>query len=138
MFRAEDNFTTTVDGAAAHAAGFARFKYDINHDPYDYIEHEGVHGICNECGEECDSVCLNEYENNVSPCCEAEVVEGGNTLIREDIHVANKHHSFEIGCDEVRVGDKYKLSVYRFWRKDGPKWIRVYRKRLNKGSNWEV
>ena len=74
MTYGKDNFTTTVDGACSHAAGLARYedRYDIGYADPDR-DYEDTHGVCSECGEECDSVFIDEEE--VSSCCEAEIIE---------------------------------------------------------------
>jgi len=93
-------------------------------------------GICDCCGEACTAqpidVGIGPYEywgargNHVdiqllSPCCEAEVVEGGQKLIRTAKHVAKKPHN----NGQIQPGDTYYLRVYRHWRCGGPTWITV-------------
>jgi hypothetical protein len=93
-----------------------------------------VHGICDECGIECDSVQedqgIGSYEYwgsvsvhhdycDVSPCCGAKVVEGGNTLLRISEHTARRDHQ----KGGIKKGDRYKIIVTRCWRKHGPRWI---------------
>jgi len=94
----------------------------------------GTRGICDECGIECDSVTVDEgigpyeywgscgvHHNYVdrSPCCHAEVVEGGNTLVRISDHTARRDHK----RGGIKKGDRYRLVVTRCWRRHGPHWI---------------
>ena len=99
-----------------------------------YCEYDDLNeGICSSCGEPCTEVfvdCSFDYEYGSisgvyrdgymgSDCCEAEVVEGGTSLVRKSVHVARKDHK----DGKVKAGQKYRISVYRHWRKDGPSWI---------------
>jgi hypothetical protein len=90
-------------------------------------------GICGECGEECSSKfedCSFDYEYGsisgvycdgyeVSDCCGADIIEGGVSLVRRSVHVARKDHK----DGKIKTGQKYRISVYRHWKKDGPSWI---------------
>lgn len=93
-----------------------------------------IHGICDDCGLECDAILedqgIGSYEywgsrgvhhdyRNVSPCCGASVVEGGNTLVRISEHTARRDHK----KGGVKKGDRYKIIVTRCWRRNGPHWI---------------
>ena len=95
-----------------------------------------VTGICDECGLECESTTqdngIGPYEfwgergthhdyAEVSPCCGAEVVEGGNSLVRISNHVARRDHK----TGGIKAGDSYRLVVTRCWRHHGPHWIRT-------------
>ncbi len=106
-------------------------------------------GICESCGEFCSPVpvdCgIGPYEywgatgihkdiQMLSPCCEAEVVDGGNTLIGTTYHTARKDHA----DGKVKKGDYYSVSVYRYWRKDGPSWIRNFKKVIQKSRQLEL
>lgn len=51
-------------------------------------------------------------------CCQAEAFEGRSKIIRNSLHVANKNHN-----SSIKKGDKYQLTVTRFWRNNGPSWI---------------
>lgn len=99
------------------------------------------HGICDECGEECTAIVtdmgIGSYEYwgakgvhhdwaVVSPCCEAEVVEGGQKMIRKVTHVAKKVHN----NGQIQPGDTYVLRVYRHWRRGGPNWITTTKRKV--------
>lgn len=88
--------------------------------------------ICEECGKECEPVSVDfgigSYEywgapgvhhdyQDVSPCCEAGMVEGGETVVRRSIHTARKDHG------TIKAGQRYRLTVTRHWRQGGPSWI---------------
>lgn len=100
-----------------------------------------MQGICNECGIECDSVVedhgIGPYEFwgsrgnhhdyvEVSPCCSAEVVEGGNKVIRINEHTARRDHR----QGGIKKGDRYRIVVTRCWRDNGPHWINSYKKKI--------
>jgi hypothetical protein len=93
-------------------------------------------GICSECGEECTGVAVDEgigaYEfwgakgvqhdwRWASPCCEAEVVYGGNKCYGRKIVTAKKEYKTKKGV--IQVGEKYERETWRYWRKDGPSWF---------------
>ena len=101
-------------------------RYDRHHEQ----------GICADCGLECESVTeddgIGAYEYwgapgndvrlvEVSPCCGAEVVEGGNTLVRINDHVARKDHK----DGKIKAGEAYRIVVTRCWRRHGPSWYYV-------------
>jgi len=98
-------------------------------------------GICSECGNACTATVIDDgigpYEfwgergvhhdyHQVSPCCEAEVVEGGEKLVRKAIHVARRDHK----DGKIKVGDQYTISVFRTWRKNGPSWVHVKKRKV--------
>jgi hypothetical protein len=100
-----------------------------------------VSGICDSCGKPCESIPVDfgigfyEYcgargnHQNIqqsSPCCEASVVEGDAHLIRTAIHTARRDHK----NGKIKAGDKYRLTVTRHWRKNGPSWITVAKKKI--------
>lgn len=104
---------------------------------------EAEEGICDCCGEACCPVLVDcgigSYEfwgakgthhdwQALSPCCEAEVVEGGVSVIRRAIHTAKKEHN----GGKIKPGDRYLLIVKRHWRRDGPSWITT--KKIKQGS----
>lgn len=108
---------------------------------YEEDEDEGVEGICSECGNACratmvdfgigpyeywGSKCVHVDLRPASPCCEAEVVEGGETVVRREVHVARRDHK----DGKIKAGDKYCLTVLRHWRKDGPHWITTSKRKL--------
>lgn len=66
----------------------------------------------------------------LSPCCEAEVVPGGTKLVRNTTHVARRDHK----DGKVKAGQRYQVTVYRNWRKDGPSWF-VATKRVLQNVN---
>jgi len=101
---------------------------------YKYHPEDMPSGICDCCGEACSAVPVDvgigPYEywgargNHVdiqllSPCCDAEVVEGGQTLIRSKVQTAKKEHN----NGKIQPGDRYLLQVYRHWRRGGGSWI---------------
>jgi hypothetical protein len=99
-------------------------------------------GICSCCGLECTATCVDEgigpYDGFgggvhhdyrwVSPCCEEEVVEGGNKYLGEKIVVAKKRYHDKRHV--IEIGEKYRRIVYRCWRKDGPSWMNVTHKKI--------
>jgi len=102
-------------------------------------------GICSDCGIECESVTedhgIGPYEYwgarevdvqlvEVSPCCGAEVVEGGNTLVRITERIARKDHK----DGKIKVGDHYKEVITRCWRHHGPSWYSVRKIKLKAGT----
>lgn len=106
------------------------------------FDHEEMkEGICEECGRECTAVIrdfgIGPYEfwghcsthhdyHAVSPCCEADVVDGGEKIVRKSVHVARKDH----GDGKIKKGETYSLIVRRHWRKDGPHWITCEKRKL--------
>lgn len=91
-------------------------------------------GICSDCGRACTATMVDfgigPYEfwgdrgvhhdyHAASPCCEAEVVEGGEKVVRKSIHTARRDHK----DGKIKAGEMYALTVFRTWRKDGPHWI---------------
>lgn len=102
-------------------------------------------GICSDCGIECESVTedqgIGSYEYwgargndvqlvEVSPCCGAEVVEGGNTLVRITERIARKDHK----DGRIKTGDTYKEVITRCWRRHGPSWYSVRKIKLASGA----
>jgi hypothetical protein len=96
-------------------------------------------GICSDCGRYVRAVVIDNgigpYEFwgqrgvhhdyvQASPCCHADVVEGGEKIIRRSIHTARKDHG------SIKTGDRYRLTVFRTWRKDGPSWVHVRKDKL--------
>jgi len=90
-------------------------------------------GICGDCGAGCRGELqdhgIGSYEYwgargthhewvVCSPCCGAEVVEGGEVVKSRKTHVARRDHK----DGKVKKGDKYLKIVYHRWRKDGPGW----------------
>lgn len=105
-----------------------------------YCEDDLPRGICESCGEACTArvvdMGIGAYEywgarevhhdyQVVSPCCDAEVVKGGETLVRVSEHTARADHK----DGKVKKGDRYKVWVTRHWRSGGPWWITT-RKRV--------
>ena len=99
-------------------------------------------GICDACGESCTATMIDfgigAYEfwgargvhhdySPVSPCCEAEVVEGDAKIIRRATRIAKKSHK-----GGIEPGDKYELVVTRHYRKGGPSWITTKKRLLAK------
>lgn len=97
--------------------------------------------ICNECGLECEAEIVDNgigsYEywgqmytdhrwEEVSPCCGVSVVEGGNKTVSDKIRLARKNHKDGI----IKKGDYYRIIITRCWRKDGPSWYSVWKKKL--------
>jgi hypothetical protein len=102
-------------------------------------------GICSDCGIQCESVTedqgIGPYEYwgsrevdvqlvEVSPCCGAEVVEGGNTLVRITPRIARKDHKDGV----IKAGDHYKEVITRCWRHQGPSWYSVRKIKVKAGS----
>jgi len=100
------------------------------------------YGICSRCGNGCTAVWIDfgigPYEfwgdrgthhdyQVVSPCCEAEMAEGGETVVRRATHTARRDHK----DGKIKAGNKYSLTVLRHWRKDGPQWITTTKKLLH-------
>jgi len=98
-------------------------------------------GICSRCGNGCTATWVDfgigPYEfwgsrgnhhdyQVVSPCCEALMEEGGETVVRKSVHVARKDH----GDGKIKAGERYELTVLRHWRKDGPWWITTEKRKL--------
>lgn len=98
-------------------------------------------GICSDCGNACTAkmvdMGIGPYEfwgdrgvhtdwQAVSPCCEAEIVEGGESVVRRAVHTARRDHK----DGKIKAGDKYSLTVLRHWRKDGPHWITTNKRKL--------
>lgn len=52
-------------------------------------------------------------------CCEAELINGDMNVIRQSTHVARKDHKDGF----IKKGDKYKVRIFRCWKKDGPSWV---------------
>ena len=121
-------------------------------DDEDFSDEEGPmgeaapSGICESCGEECTAICVDDgigpYEfwgergvqhdyRWASPCCEAEIVEGGNVFLGKKVVTSKKEYKTKKGL--IQVGEKYERSTWRYWRKDGPSWIVVFRKKLSNG-----
>lgn len=88
-------------------------------------------GICDDCGFACTAelvdVGIGPYEfwgyqgynqdiRPLSPCCEAEVVEGGVKLLKSKICVASKDYM------KIKKGDKYIRRTYFHWRENGTEW----------------
>jgi len=101
-------------------------------------------GICDSCGEPCTATVVDNgigpYEfwgsrgvhheyATVSPCCEAEVVEGDGRVIRKGTRTARKRMKAEEGAI-IMPGDKYRFEVWRCWRKDGPNWVFEKKRRI--------
>lgn len=99
-----------------------------------FDQEDMAEGICADCGHACRATVIDNgigaYEfwgargvhhdyQQASPCCEAEVVEGGEKVVRKSIHVARRDHK----DGKIKAGDRYALTVYRTWRKDGPHWV---------------
>lgn len=95
------------------------------------MSHEG---ICSQCGRACTATVVDfgigPYEfwghlgdhhdyQQVSPCCEAVCVEGGEKVVRKATHVARRDHK----NGKIKKGDRYTITVFRTWRKNGPSWI---------------
>lgn len=106
-----------------------------------YHEEEMPHGICEACGSECTATVVDNgigaYEfwgsrgvhhdyRQCSPCCEAEVVEGGEKIVRKAIHTARRDHK----DGRIKRGDKYALTVYRSWRQNGPSWVHTAKRKI--------
>lgn len=84
---------------------------------------------CADCGKECSPITVDDgfgpYEHgvhhdfhDVSSCCEAELIECFEKIVRRAVHVARKNYG-----NGIKVGDRYLLVVTRHWRKNGPGWI---------------
>jgi hypothetical protein len=106
-----------------------------NYDPEDMPV-----GICDDCGDACTArpvdMGIGSYEfwgsrgvhhdwQILSPCCSAEVVEGGVKLIERKVHKARKAHG-----KGIEPGDRYERAVYFHWRQDGPGWFTVEKRKL--------
>lgn len=89
--------------------------------------------ICNECGEECEAVYKDlgygPYEywgfrgthhdyQFVSPCCDADVVEGQSRTISVTIRKARKDYPFQ----HIERGMKYREIVTKMYKCNGPTW----------------
>jgi len=108
-----------------------------------HYDHEDMpSGICSDCGDACTAVVrdfgIRSYEfwgargthhdyQQVSPCCEAEIVEGDAHTVRTAVHVARRDHK----DGKIKAGDKYRVTVTRHWRKDGPHWITQTKRKVN-------
>lgn len=103
------------------------------YDPRDFAP-EPEKGVCEGCGRECDIVDVDygigSYEywgfrgvhHQYAPgssCCGEEVFKGGCKVLRTSTHTARKDHK----DGTVKVGDVYRVTVYRTWREDGPSWV---------------
>lgn len=99
-------------------------------------------GICEECGQECLAIRLDDgigpYEfwgfKGVdhdyywgSPCCSAKLIEGGNSLLQTRVVKAKKQYKEE----NIEEGEQYIKETWRYWRKNGPSWIIIKRKKKN-------
>lgn len=99
---------------------------------YDEDDENMPHGICNDCGKECRAVMMDfgygGYEywgargthhdyRPASPCCEAEVVDGGSAVVRRSTHTARKQHG------RIKPGERYTVTVRKCWRTGGPSWF---------------
>ena len=92
-------------------------------------------GICDSCGEACNPVITDHSFDHAfgteyvygqgSPCCEADVVEGGVKIVDQQFHTARKSHGFNIG-----PGDLYRRTVQFHWRTDGPGWFTVQKMKV--------
>lgn len=107
-----------------------------------HYDHEDMpSGICEDCGEVCTAVMrdfgIGSYEfwgargvhtdyQPVSPCCEAPIVEGDAKVIRTAVHTARRDHK----DGKIKAGDKYRITVTRHWRKDGPHWITTNKRKV--------
>jgi len=99
----------------------------------------GFEGICNECGEGCRAVVIdNSFDHafgtehlydNGSPCCHAEVVEGGMRIVDQQNYVAKKSHG-----EGIEKGDTYCRTVRHHWRENGPGWFTVLKGLVSKGQ----
>lgn len=102
-------------------------------------------GICDACGAGCTGVLrdmgIGPYEywgargvhtdwQVVSPCCDAEVVEGGEQIKSRTTHVARRDHA----DGKVKKGDKYQRTVYHRWRENGPGWYVVEKRVLERAA----
>jgi len=132
-------------------------NYDDDRDRYeDADDNDAVTGICDSCGEECSSICVDQgigpYEywgakgchhdyQNVSPCCEDAVVPGGNKHISTTTHTSRRVHSADgdnTGNHHYMIypGDRYKKTVTFCWREGGAGWYKVTKIVLARGSDW--
>lgn len=105
-------------------------------------DHEDMpHGICDSCGDSCSATMqdmgIGSYEfwgsrgvhhdwQALSPCCSANVVEGGSKLIERKVHTARKSHG-----RGIEPGDRYERTVNFHWRTDGPGWFTVEKRKLS-------
>ena len=104
-----------------------------------YTDREGV---CESCGTECSAVMQDEgigdYEYwgsrgvhhdwvEVSPCCGAAVVDGGNKVVKSVIRHAKKDHK----DGRVKAGQWYKETAIFKWRSGGPGWVEVEKRIVN-------
>ena len=104
---------------------------------YDHDEHdEAESGICDACGCGCSAKAIDmgigSYEfwgargvhrdiHMLSPCCEAEVVPGGEKVVESKIVTAKKEHL----SGKIKPGQKYRRTVSHHWRENGPGWFTV-------------
>jgi len=110
---------------------------------YEYEDYPS--GICDCCGDACSAVPTDvgygttEFWGSVSthvdirplsPCCEAEVVPGGEKRIESTTHVARKEHN----GGKIQPGDTYRRTVYFRWRQDGPGWFVAYKRLIKKAE----
>jgi hypothetical protein len=112
--------------------------------------------ICSECGNYADPVMIDcgigayEYWGScgthvdyqpLSPCCEAECVEGGATRLRSVVRTAAKRYPLGYATKledgmwvtrerAIEIGERYREIVTRHWRKDGPSWVTVERVKM--------
>jgi hypothetical protein len=116
---------------------------------YDYdfsaadLDDDMPEGICDSCGEFCRATVIDEgigpYEFwgskgfhhdyvTCSPCCNAEVVEGGSKLLHRKTRTATKEIKLT-NRKTVQAGERYVEEVYRNYRRNGPSWIVIKRYR---------
>lgn len=62
----------------------------------------------------------------VSPCCDADIVEGGNTELSRTVRRARKAYP----CLRIAIGERYLEIVEYRWRSGGPGWIHRERIKL--------
>jgi len=98
-------------------------------------------GICSECGREVTCVekdfGIGPYEfwgskgehhdyQCVTPCCDAEVVEGEEHLVSDTVHVAKRDHKVKDRYYRpIMAGSRYRKVVYISWIKGGRRFYNI-------------
>jgi len=118
--------------------------------PDDWGSYYRTCGICNrryhaseggcDCTDDLECACGSRdwaYDNwaeelTCRQCGSGPAVE---TFSRTRVHVARKAHKGNNG--EIRVGDRYKRTVYGGHFPNGPRWMCVAKNRVEKGPAWD-